>query len=132
MLLPNVPVGDILYLNAKSNGGYDDGVHRNTCYYIQPSFVSPGMKRFFQSPEWNNLVRWDNLLYQAANRSLDLTIDYLGRERFEARLAVFRNAQQVAKERCLDGKDIFPCTSKGKKNMNKVCLWSDSGYVCLG
>lgn len=132
MMLLDLPMGDILYLNAKGNGGYDDGVHHDTCYYIHPSFVSPGMSSFFKSPQWVEMTKWDNLLYQAANRSLDLTIDRLGRNVFNKILLEFRHLNQVAQDRCLP-LNVFPCTSTGQHNKNASCLWSDSGcgHKCL-
>lgn len=132
MMLLRVPIGDILYLDAKGNGGYDDGIHLNTCYFIQRSKVTPKMKELFRSPFWKNVTKWDNLLYKAANRSLDLTIDRLGRDAFADNLAKFQHANKMARERCLTT-EIFPCTSTGEKNPDASCLWSDSGcgYQCL-
>jgi Sulfotransferase family len=126
MMLLNVDMGSILYLNAKGNGGYDDGGFMGQCFYIEPSHISRGMQKFFEHPQWKAAVKWDELLYRAANRSLDLTIDRLGRASFEKNLTKFRNAQAVAHERCLP-REVFPCTSTGIKNRNKSCLWKDSG-----
>jgi hypothetical protein len=132
MMLLNLPMGDILYLDAKGHGGYDDGVHRNTCFFIQPSKVSPGMHSFFNGPYWNELTKWDRLLYEAANRSLDLTIHRLGKDKFNKNLLMFQYANEVARDRCLP-QNVFPCTSTGQRNNNSSCLWSDSGcgYKCL-
>lgn len=128
MMLLNLQMADILYLSAKGNGKYDDGAHNNKCHFIQPSVVSPGMKDFFRDPRWQHKIQWDSLLHQAANRSLDLTIDRLGRLEFKANLAKFASAQKVARERCLP-REVFPCTSKGvlQKNAGNLCLWADSG-----
>jgi hypothetical protein len=126
MMLLNLKMGSILYLNAKGNGGCDGGGYRGKCYYIQPSFVSPGMRSFFRSKRWQSVVEWDQLLYEPANRSLDMTIDRLGRQAFEANLGEFRQAQAVAHERYLP-REVFPCTSTGIKNKRKSCLWKDSG-----
>lgn len=132
MMLLNLPIGDILYLNAKGNGGYDDGAHRDTCYYIHPSHISPGMSSFFKSPQWVEMTKWDRLLYHAANRSLDLTIDRLGRDVFDKKLREFRRLNMVAQDLCLP-LNVFPCTSTGLHNKNASCLWSDSGcgHKCL-
>ena len=132
MMLLNLPMGDILYLNAKGNGGYDDGVHHDTCYYIQPSSVSPGMTSFFESQHWLEITKWDRLLYEAASRSLDLTIDRLGRDTFNRNLRQFRQLNKAAQEICLP-KNVFPCTSTGHRNTNASCLWGDSGcgHKCL-
>ena len=131
-MLLNVPLGNVLYLNAKGHGGYDDGVFNDKCYYIQPSTVSPKMRSFFESELWNDTIKWDRLLYQAAGRSLDLTIDRLGRDLFNRNLVKFRSSNQAARDRCLP-QNVFPCTSTGEHNKNASCLWSDSGcgYKCL-
>ena len=77
-------------------------------------------------------MKWDTPLYQAANRSLDLTIDLLGRDVFAENMAKFWHANKLARERCLY-KEVFPSTSSGEQNPNSKCLWSDSGcgYKCL-
>lgn len=132
MMLIGAKIGDILFLNAKGSGGYDDGVYENTCFFIQPSRVTPHMQEFLRSDTWYQVTKWDNLLFAAANRSLDLTIDRLGRKAFNENLSKFRHAQEVARERCLS-QEVFPCTSTGQHNEHASCLWSDSGcgYKCL-
>ena len=132
MMLTGAKMGDILFLDAKGSGGFDDGVYKNTCYFIQRSRVTPRMREFLESETWRQVVKWDNLLFAAANRSLDLTIDRLGRDAFNENLARFKHAQEVARERCLS-LEVFPCTSTGQQNEHANCLWSDSGcgYDCL-
>jgi hypothetical protein len=131
-MLLNVPLGNVLYLNAKGHGGYDDGVYNDKCYYIQPSTVSTKMSTFFESEYWNKIINWDRLLYKAVNRSLDMTIDRLGRDLFNDNLEKFRSSNLVARDRCLP-QNVFPCTATGEQNKNASCLWSDSGcgYKCL-
>ena len=125
MMILNVPMGTIMYLKSKTSGGYDDG-GTGSCVYIQPSHLSSGMKAFFAHARWNEVVQWDNLLYQAVNRSLDLTIAGLGEAKFQENLSRFRQALQMAQDRCLP-REVFPCTSSGRKNPKKSCLWKDSG-----
>jgi hypothetical protein len=130
MMLLRLKIADILYISAKTKGGYDDagGRRPQTCTYIWPSFVSPGMKEFFGSKEWLETVRYDRLLYEAVNRSLDLTIDQLGRERFQEQLHIFHKAQEVAKQRCLPNA-TFPCDASGRFHAENTtdCIWKDSG-----
>jgi len=129
-MLLSVPIADVLYLKAKGHGGYDAGGRRDhiSCTYIWPSFVSKGMEEYFKSDEWLDIVHWDRVFYQAANRSLDLTIDKLGRERFEQNLAKYRIAKEVAHDRCLP-RTRFPCSAGGKYSPAEKtdCLWKDSG-----
>lgn len=131
-MLLGLRLADVLYLNAKESGGYDDAQGGGKCQLIQRSFVSEGMRTYFAQPAWKRIIFADQLFYEAVNASFDLTIEYLGRERFEGQLARFRNALTVARETCLRH-EWFPCTSHGERNRNKSCLWKDSGcgYECL-
>lgn len=132
MMLLNAPMRDFLYLSVKQSGGYDDGSYGNQCTLLQPSFVSDGMRKYFQSKKWKNRIQWDELLHQAANRSLDLTIDRLGRDAFRNKLSQFQAAQKLVNERC-GRQEVFPCTSTGQHNPNASCLIADSacGWQCL-
>lgn len=127
MMLLHLNMSTILYLDAKTNGGYDDGGH-GQCSWIQapPAQLSHAMQNYFHSKNWRQLVQWDELLYEAANDSLDLTIRALGVAEFETNLARFREARQLARNKC-GPLEVFPCTSKGERNRNSDCLWKDSG-----
>jgi hypothetical protein len=135
MHLLGVPMSDILFLNAKGHGRhYDDGMN-SKCTYIWPSFVSPSIKEFFASKQWQDRIRYDEALYSAANRSLDLTIDYvIGRSVFDDDLKRYRKAQALGSEKCsLVAK--FPCTEAGVfvPREKTDCIWKDSacGTGCL-
>jgi hypothetical protein len=132
-MLLRLPMSDVMYLSAKTSGGYDDGVSGH-CTYIQPSFVSDGMREFFEGDEWQAKVRHDRSLFQAANRSLDLTIDRLGRSSFERNLRLFREAQKAAHDRCLES-TVFPCDRDGNffPPDRTDCAFSDygCGFECL-
>jgi hypothetical protein len=136
MMILKLKIADILYLSAKTKGGYDDAGGRDskTCTYIWPSFVTPGVDKFLSSKEWRNTTRYDTLLYEAVNRSLDMTIDSLGRDRFDRKLRKFQRAQQVAHTKCLPT-TIFPCDASGIYNREETtdCIWKDSGCgaTCL-
>ena len=125
-LLLGLATGDILYLNSKNSGGFDDGASPRGCVYIVPKYVSGGMKEYFASPSWEKLALADTLLHRAANRSLDLTIAQLGKERFQMALDRFRHAQRIVKERCLPIVQ-FPCTSGGEPVAQPNCFWGDTG-----
>ena len=134
-MLLHLPLSDVLYLSAKTGGGYDDGGGPyGRCSFIRPSVVSPGMRSFFESDEWQNLVQVDAALHQATNRSLDWTIERLGRSLFEENLAQFRRAQLLAIERC-QPVTVFPCDEFGTFHPPETtdCLWKDSGCAmeCL-
>ena len=135
MMILRLKMADILYLSAKTKGGYDDAGGRDQkriCTYIWPSFVTPGVNAFLNSTEWRETIRYDRLLYQAVNRSLDMTIDALGRHTFNDQLQKYRHAQQLANEKCLPT-TVFPCDSGGTYHTSTDCLWNDSGCgaTCL-
>jgi hypothetical protein len=134
-LLLGVPLGDMLYLNAKSNGGYDGGRSRHGCTYIIPSKdLPPDIQEYIQSEEWEDVVKWENILYQVVNQSLDATIESLGRSNVERQLQRFHHAQKIASEQCRD-KAIFPCSDTGERrdSWETNCLFVDAGcgYPCI-
>jgi hypothetical protein len=130
MMILHLRMSDILYLSAKSKGGFDDGGGRtdNVCTYIWPSFVSNGVQQYLNSTEWKEIVRYDTLLYQAVNRSLDLTIDELGRDQFNRLYQKYLHAQKIANEKCFSNA-IFPCDAGGTLHNEREtdCIWKDSG-----
>lgn len=99
MMIAHLNMADIMFLSSKISGmkrtDRNDG---NEC--IGKSFISPFMKEYFANETWKDYIHHDLALYKAVNRSLDLTIDALGREEVEANLAVYKRAQALAKERC--------------------------------
>lgn len=126
-IILNLNTSDILYLSAKVNGGWDDGVYRKQCYYITPSFVSESMKEYFEtSEEWYNFSVGDDLLYRAANASLDRTIASLDKMSYASKLQKFRWAINKAEEVCRN-QVTFPCSSNGNYNEVNDCLMWDSG-----
>ena len=123
---------DILYLRAKTNGGFDDGVYNDQCFYIVQSYVSPGMRQFFDtSPWWYNFTKGNVLLYQTVYKSLDRTIDLLGRAEFNRNLLTFKRAIAFANSQCTNV--TYPCSPGGRVNKKHDCLWTDSGcgFQCL-
>jgi hypothetical protein len=134
MMQMNLRMADILYLSAKERGGYDDGEDGpDGCAYIWPSFLSVGMQDFFaNNSAWKDTVTNDNVLYKAVNRSLDLTIDRLGRDNVAAQLARFRRVRETVLARCSQTA-VFPCDSSGRYHKKTDCLWKDSscGTSCL-
>lgn len=136
-MLLDLDFEDILYMSAKTNGSFTTGMIEEGvtgCIYIVPSFITDGMKEFFASDYWKRYVEFDNLLYKAAVKSLDNTIDFLGREEFEQELTTFKKAQKVTQERCAD-RTIYRCNNRGEfvGAMNSTCYMWDigCGFDCL-
>lgn len=107
-LLLGLTVEEIVYAKAARSAGSFSNGHVNegrACIYLIPSFLTPGMKDFFYTPQKNNLwienSKGDALLHKAASISLDRTIDEVfGRERFDRELAEFKNALAYTQAIC--------------------------------
>ena len=132
-LLLGAEVGDVLSTSAKVSGGWD--VFNNNCVKIKRSFVSPGIKAFLESDEWHAKNYGDFLLYSAANKSLDLTIERIGRDRFDAALTRYRELMGQVRDVC-SPKLILPCSSNGtyQKDLSAShCYQHDEGcgYRCI-
>jgi hypothetical protein len=119
---------DLIVLSAKQSGGYDGGGFNKTCVKIQkPENLTDDVQRFLASefPRGN----LDYALYDIVNRSLDKTIDYLGRERVQEEVQRIRAMQAAAEQKC-QGKAIFPCSSDGTRQVERSqrsCYWNDVG-----
>jgi len=144
-LLWGLPLGDVLYMSAKTSGGYDGG--GQGCRKIQPapSPLDVDMQQLLKSHFFQNLTKWDRVVYQLANQSLDLTIEQtIGRDKFDPALIQFQQALQVVHERC-GGEVVTPCSNGGVREPGSDavgkpypptttdCLALDSGcgYMCL-
>ncbi|GKY97400.1 hypothetical protein MPSEU_000698500 [Mayamaea pseudoterrestris] len=133
-MLLGLDATDVMYLSAKSSGGYDDGRVKKKCTLIQRSVVSTGMKEYFETDEWKAIIYWDAILHKAANRALDMRIDQLGRVEFERNLAKFKALREQVDLTC--GANVkLPCTSSGIKLAAEKtdCIYDDMGcgFECM-
>lgn len=133
-MLMGLDFEDILYMSAKTHGSFTSGSATSPCIYITPSFISDGMKEFFASEYWKQYMAVDNLLYAAAKKSLDNTIDALGRSEVERQLQIFKEAQAYTQKACKD-RTIYRCNSKGQfvgANNSTCYMWDiGCGFDCL-
>lgn len=129
-LLLGLETQDMLYINTKTNGMYDR--FRNTCVKIQPAKVTQLMKEYVYTPVFEAFTEGDVMVYQAVNKSLDMTIEQLGRPLVDKTVQRLQWAQKRAEETCA-GKTKFPCTSDGEIQDQNDCLFADvaCGYKCL-
>lgn len=128
MMLLGLPVGHGLYFSAKATGGFDGG-YLVVCHRVQSSKLTEDLQAYLQSDEFQKLVKYDRLLYDAANASLDRTMDRLGRQRVQQQLALFQRAQALAAEECAD-KVRLPCYQEGRRprpESQTDCLFRDMG-----
>jgi hypothetical protein len=125
---------DLIVLSAKQSGGYDGGGFDNTCVKIQkPENLTDNVQSFltFGFPRGN----LDYALYAIVNRSLDKTIDYLGRDRVQEEVQRIHAMQAIAEQKCED-EAIFPCSSDGTRQVERSqrsCYWKDlgCGHKCV-
>jgi hypothetical protein len=134
-MLLDLELGDILYMSAKTQFSFTSSRGRDgpRCIYIVPSFLTPGMKKFFASDYWKKYIAADVALYEAAHASLDKTIEKLGRKEFENNLLAFQIAKEKAQMRC-ENRTIYRCNPAGEFiGKNSTCLLWDvgCGYECL-
>jgi hypothetical protein len=134
-LLLDIDVGDILVTSSKVGGSFFYDPPRNRCVSLTKSFTSPAVQAYLDSDDWKAQNYGDYLLHAAANRSLDLTIERLGAERFKAALHRYRQLQQLEKQVCADHVQ-FPCSKEGKpqtKLARRECYQRDfgCGYNCI-
>ncbi|KAG7351972.1 galactose-3-O-sulfotransferase [Nitzschia inconspicua] len=133
--LLNLTIEEILYVKpARTAGSFSNGFEDRPCVYLIPSFVTPKVAAYFESPEWKRRVAGDELLYRAANKSLDRTIDALGRDRVERTMEQFKRAQAYVQEQC-KGKVRSMCDEGGAviPPKNRTCyIWGEGcDYQCL-
>ena len=133
VVLWGLDVRDVVVLNSKRSGGYDDGGGGERCVRIPKAHVTPEIQRYFDGlhATWNA----DYLLYQAANDSLDETIDKIGRRKIERITDRIEHLQQIANDKCLS-EAIFPCSPEGKFQpalASKSCYVQDAGcgHACV-
>lgn len=134
-LLLGLNVGDVLSSSSKVGGAFYYRGKDMGCIPIQKTHRSPAVQEYLQSDEWQAVNYGDYLLYATANRSLDLTIDRLGKARFSKALQVYRHAMQIVKEQCAD-ETFFPCSKNGTIQIdrsNSNCYLADEGcgFACI-
>ena len=104
---------------------------RESCRRLPKFSMTDTSKEFFNSNFWRANNYGDFLLHEAANRSLDMTIERIGRERFEIALKDFRRRLAMVHEQCtLKGRVILPCSDKGvvQNEASKLnCYFEDVG-----
>lgn len=132
-MILGVPLQDVIVLSSKVRGGLDDGRFENKCVRIVEWYTTPKVDTYIQSDY--PLGNYDFFLYAVVNRSLDMTIDMIGRDRFQRELEQYRRAKTMAEDQCLDS-TIFPCIVEGDPpipDSRTSCLVADigCGYECI-
>ena len=132
-LLLNLEYEDIVNLGLnKQAGGYDDGQYNGQCIRVQKGIMFPEVQEYV-SHEFQ-VQNYDYFLYAVAERSLELTIDELGRTKVEEQVKQLQFLQSLVNEQCAD-EAVVPCTKEGPPNpMSKTsCFFGDvgCGHECV-
>lgn len=104
------------------------------CEKKSKPFKTREMKEFYQSSAWEEKSRYARMLYDAANKSLDATIDHtIGRDRFVTYKLEYQHLLKLATETCQN--ETILCQREQRTDIaNEVsCYHEDSGcgYRCL-
>jgi len=115
-LILGIDVGDVLVTASKVAGSRYHLLHSKKnefqCVPTVKSFVSDAVKAFFASDQWRAMNYGDYLLHEVAKQSLDLTVQQLGRDRFQAALSRYQHLRSLEQERCASSV-AFPCSEDG-------------------
>ena len=111
-LILDLKLSDMLYLSAKTKGSYER--FRRNCIKIEETKVTLLMKEYVYSTMFEQFTNPDVLLYRAVNKSLDLTIEELGRDTVDRTVKALRWAQKRVDEKCSGDVVKFPCSKDGR------------------
>ena len=136
-LMFDIPVTDVINIDAKVAGGYMYRSKHKRCErngYKRP--MADYIKEYFEGEEWKRISKVDYMLYDAVNRSLDATIDdVIGRDIFDRKFQEYMEAKQLASQLCF-GNITFVCNEEGQitnETERTKCYKGDigCGYECL-
>lgn len=99
------------------------GVDSKTCRPIERINFTEETNAFIQTNFTVDNI--DYLLYEAANLSLDATINMLGRQRVESQVKEHKRLQALAERNCM--KSVPRCSTDTRSEADNECYWHDSG-----
>lgn len=126
-MILKVPLADVVVLNSKQSGGYDDGRSRRGCVKLKLKWTTPQIDDYLAGDFLQD--NYDFILYQAANVSLDNTIDALGRDLVVAGVQSYRELAAKNEQECRRHA-IFPCPLMNPNHTSlsqQDCYFSDAG-----
>jgi hypothetical protein len=132
--LTNLPVTQLLTLSAKqANSWYLAGGKR--CIQLKKPVVTPAITTYLESSEWQERQYGDRLLWSVAMRSLDFTIEKIGRQFVQQQVALLEQWQEKIQVEC-SNQSFFPCSSSGQPQLERSqlsCYARDfgCGHQCI-
>ncbi len=126
-MLAQIPLTDVVVYSSKLSGGYNFALNQKGCVLTQKKWTTPKIDEYIIG-DYRSANKDDYLLYNAAQRSLDKTIDALGRKRVEENVELLRNLQQQNEEQCAS-EVAMPCPiPEGVKKKEHFRLARESCY----
>jgi hypothetical protein len=134
-LLLHLSPADIMYLPSKGPNAAYTRVPGKKCVPKTHSFISNKVQEYLDSDRWYAQGYGDFLFKAAVGKSLDMTIEDIGLDRFQNALSNFLKLKEEASTACLS-KAVFPCGPNGENQMeasrtNCYKLDEGCGYPCL-
>ncbi|GKY91553.1 hypothetical protein MPSEU_000127200 [Mayamaea pseudoterrestris] len=122
-LLLGVDVGDVVVADSKITGETyrmwkNKPIENSVCIPTKKSFKSDAVASFLESDQWRASNYGDYVLHAAAHKSLELTIEQIGREKFEATLTEYKRLKTIANDRCAHQIHL-PCGPEGQLQLDK-------------
>jgi len=137
-MLAQIPLTDVVVFSSKIAGGFGIALGKKGCVKLKNKWTTPKIDEYIHG-DYQIANKDDYLLYNAAQRSLDKTIDALGRHRVEENVKLLRSLQQQNDEQCAS-KVTMPCpepddAEKKREHIRLVkesCYFSDigCGHAC--
>jgi hypothetical protein len=135
-LLTGLDVSDVLVRPSKV-AGHNTRNSKGCFAYSNASAtaMSPAVANFTRSKEWLYMNYADEVLYRAANYSLDLTIARLGMARFQTALREYQALQKQVYETCPEPPGCTPGADDARVGQvtDEGCYLQDfgCGYQCI-
>jgi len=137
-MLAQIPLTDVVIFSSKVAGGYGYALGKESCVKLEKKWTTPKIDEYILG-DYHKANKDDYLLYNAAQRSLDKTIDALGRKRVEENVELLKSLQQQNDEQCAS-KTTMPCPQPEDESLKKEhkrlakesCYKSDfgCGHAC--
>jgi hypothetical protein len=131
-MLWGLNTGDIVVSAAKAGEYSYNWNPKGTCFKIPRTVTTQGVMNYINTDF--HRANGDYLLHAVVNRSLDLTIDSLGRDQFNREMEEYKKLKAYATGICQDNA-TFPCSSSGEWQSSYVdsCYEYDvgCGYKCI-
>lgn len=101
-MLIGVGLNDVMFDFVPSSNGRCGSLKK-------ASWLTPEMEKYLESDTWKEKEKGDFMLYEAVNKSLDLTIDMLGRERVKQNLEHYNHIVEIGTDISIQEREMGGC-----------------------